>query len=38
MKRHKLNKKLSKKIFKKGANKTKAVNVAPRPMRGGFRI
>lgn len=38
MKRHKLNKKLSKKIFKKGVNKTKKVNVMPRPMRGGFRI
>lgn len=38
MKRHKLNKRLSKKIFKKGSNKTKVVNVAPKPMRGGFRI
>lgn len=38
MKRHKLNKKLSKKIFKSGRDKTKKVNVAPKPMRGGFRI
>lgn len=38
MKRHKISKKLSRKIFKKGVNKTKKVNVMPRPMRGGFRI
>lgn len=38
MKRHKISKRLSKKIFKKGVNKTKVVNIAPKPMRGGFRI
>lgn len=38
MKRHKLSKKHSKKIFKKGAKKTKSVNIAPTPMRGGFRL
>lgn len=38
MKRHKISKRLSKKIFRKGVNKTKKVNVMPRPMRGGFRI
>ena len=38
MKRHKLSKRSSKKIFKKGARKTKAVNIAPTPMRGGFRM
>lgn len=38
MKRHKISKRLSRKIFKKGRDKTKLVNVAPKPMRGGFRI
>lgn len=38
MKRHKLSKKKSKKIFKATRDKTKLVNVAPKPMRGGFRI
>ena len=38
MKRHKLSKSISKKIFKKDINKTKKVNIAPKPMRGGFRI
>lgn len=38
MSRHKLSKKKSKKIFRKGANKVKSINIKARPMRGGFRI
>lgn len=38
MKRHKLSKKKSKRMFRKGADKVKAINVKPIPMRGGFRI
>lgn len=36
--RKKLSKKKSRKIFRKGANKIKAINLRARPMRGGFRI
>lgn len=38
MKRHRISKRKSRRIFKKGVNKTKKVNIMPRPMRGGFRI
>ncbi len=38
MKRHKLSRRKSRKVFKKGVKKTKAVNIAPTPMRGGFRM
>lgn len=38
MKRHKLSRKKSKKIFTKGAVKVKKKNLRARPMRGGFRI
>lgn len=38
MSRHKLSRKKSKKMFRKGANKVKAINIKARPMRGGFRI
>lgn len=38
MKRRRISKRKSKAIFRKGVNKTKKVNVMPRPMRGGFRI
>lgn len=38
MKRRKLSKKKSKRIFRKGANKTKSINLRAAPMRGGFRI
>lgn len=36
--RKKLSKRKSRKIFRKGANKIKAINLRARPMRGGFRI
>ncbi len=36
--RKKLSRKKSRKIFRKGANKVKAINIRARPMRGGFRI
>lgn len=36
--RKKLSRKKSRKIFRKGANKVKAINISARPMRGGFRI
>lgn len=36
--RRKLSRKKSRKIFRKGANKVKAINIRARPMRGGFRI
>ena len=38
MRRKKLSRRKSKKIFRKGANKVKAINIKARPMRGGFRI
>ena len=38
MKRRKLSKKKSKSMFRKGADKIKAINFKPIPMRGGFRI
>lgn len=38
MKRHKLSRKSSRKVFKKGSKKTKAVNISATPMRGGFRL
>lgn len=38
MKRRKLSKKKSKRMFRKGADKIKSINVKPVPMRGGFRI
>ena len=36
--RRKLSRKKSRRIFRKGANKVKAINIRARPMRGGFRI
>lgn len=36
--RKRLSRKKSRKIFRKGANKVKAINIRARPMRGGFRI
>lgn len=36
--RRKLSRRKSRKIFRKGANKIKAINIKARPMRGGFRI
>lgn len=36
--RRKLSRRKSRKIFRKGANKVKAINIRARPMRGGFRI
>lgn len=38
MKRRKMTKSGSKRYFTKTANKTKAINVNPRPMRGGIRL
>lgn len=38
MKRRKISKKASKRIFRRTADKTKKINVQPIPMRGGFRI
>lgn len=38
MKRRKLSKKKSRRIFRKGANKIKSINLRAIPMRGGFRI
>ena len=37
-KRRKLMKKLKKKVFAKGASKTKPLKLLATPMRGGFRI
>lgn len=37
-KRHKMTKRQSKKVFRKGAVKTKSINLRAHPMRGGFRI
>lgn len=36
--RRKLSRRKSRRIFRKGANKVKAINIKARPMRGGFRI
>lgn len=36
--RRKLSRRKSRKIFRRGANKVKAINIKARPMRGGFRI
>lgn len=36
--RKKVSQKKAKKLFSKTAAKTKGINVAPIPMRGGFRI
>lgn len=36
--RHKLSRKASKRIFSKGASRTKVLNTRATPMRGGFRI
>lgn len=38
MKRRKMSKDKSKKVFRKGAVKTQSLNLRARPMRGGFRI
>ena len=38
MRRKKLSRRKSRKIFRKGANKVKSINIKARPMRGGFRI
>lgn len=38
MRRKKLSSRKSRRIFRKGANKVKAINIKARPMRGGFRI
>lgn len=37
-KRHKLSKKSSRKVFRKGAVRTKKINTRAVPMRGGFRM
>ena len=36
--RRKLSRRKSRRMFRKGANKVKAINIKARPMRGGFRI
>ena len=38
MKRYSLSKNHSKNLFRSSANNVKAINVAMKPMRGGFRI
>lgn len=38
MRRKKLSRRKSKRMFRKGANKVKSINIKARPMRGGFRI
>lgn len=38
MKRGKMSRSKSKKVFRKGAAKTQSLNLRSRPMRGGFRI
>ena len=38
MRRRKLSRRKSRRIFRKGANKVKAITIKARPMRGGFRI
>lgn len=38
VRRFKVSKKTSKRIFRKSADKTHYKNIAPAPMRGGFRI
>lgn len=37
-KRHKMTKRQSKKVFRKGAVRTRSINNRSKPMRGGFRI
>lgn len=36
--RKKMRKTASKRLFRKGANRTRKINVSPRPMRGGIRL
>ena len=38
MRRKKLSRRKSRKIFRKGASMVKSINIKARPMRGGFRI
>lgn len=38
MRRKKLSRRKSERMFRKGANKVKSINIKARPMRGGFRI
>lgn len=38
MKRYKMSRTKSRKVFRKGAVKTQSLNLRARPMRGGFRI
>lgn len=38
MRRRKLSRRKSRRMFRKGANRVKAINIKARPMRGGFRI
>lgn len=38
MKRRKMSRKMSRKVFKAGAVNVKAKNLAATPMRGGFRL
>lgn len=38
MKRHSVNKRSAARSFNKSVGKTKAINIAPRPMRGGYRL
>lgn len=38
MRRHRISKKKSKKLFRKTASKTNRKNVQARPMRGGWRL
>ena len=38
MRKFKLSKGRSKKMFRNGATKTRGVNMIPLPMRGGFRL
>lgn len=36
--RRKMSKSRSRRVFRKGANRTRKVNIKPRPMRGGIRL
>lgn len=38
MKRYKISKQHSKNLFQKGYNQVKAINIALKPQRGGYRI
>lgn len=38
MKRHRVSMRAGKRLFRKTADKTKAINVRPEPMRGGIRL